>query len=88
MNVICHIQRTPCQCEGAEIDVNEPVTFAIQSFLSRNNELLEGCFCEGCLKGKTCLNISYVTPYKETRLSISLRDAPQKMDTRMYQPHL
>ena len=42
MNVMCHIQRTPCQCGGAEIDVNEALTFAIQSFLSRNNELLEG----------------------------------------------
>ena len=36
MNVMCHIQRTPCQCGGAEIDVNEALTFV------RNNELLEG----------------------------------------------
>ena len=42
INVMCHIQRTPGQCEGAEIDVNEALTFAIQSFLSRNSELLEG----------------------------------------------
>ena len=47
------------------------------------------CFCEGCLEGKMCLNVSYVTPYKETRLSTSLQDAPpQKLNMRMYQPHL
>ena len=28
-------------------------------------------------KGKMCLNISYVRPYKETMLSISLQDAPE-----------
>ena len=39
MNTICHVEQTPGQAEGAQIDAKKEVKFAITSFLERNPEV-------------------------------------------------
>ena len=41
LNTICHLQRTPGPEEGAEIDAEAELTFAIKSFLSEHAETLQ-----------------------------------------------
>ena len=39
INTICHLQRTPGPEEGAEIDAEAELTFAIRSFLTEQPEV-------------------------------------------------